>query len=284
MKKWFMMTVGALALMTGSVTSSLAALSDADFAKFVDRLTTNLLTDPKLIANGLEQLSSKQVNDALDSIRNINSDNLKSTVTNNFFNGYIEVLKDPQAAKTPAAIATFSALSLDEFGAFDKRVNEVAKADPKVGSVISVSFVNVFAEALKGNKLTVDQIDKTFSQIATNKEQLASLFTVLTPGATADDASKASLADAATRLVVSVSTKAEDPLAAATLVLSGFTEDRRDAIALIIKDNAGTGLAVGPEIEGAPLIIIPPKVVDVANEVIADAFVPIELDLPASPA
>lgn len=287
MKKWFMMTVCGLALMAGSVSSSLAALSDADFAKFVDELTRNILVKPDEIAAGLGQFSPEQVSDALSSIRGLTGD-LKTTVTNNFFNGYIEVLKDPEASRSDAAVATFSAFSLDELGAFDQLVDEVAKADPKAGSVISVSFVNVFAEALKDNALTVDQIDKTFSQIATNKEQLASLFTVLTPDDTADDALKASLAEASTRLVVAVSVKAEDPKAAATLVLSGFSEDKRDVIAAVINNvPAGGGLAIGPVIEGAPptVITLPPVVADVADEVIADAFTPIELDLPAiSPA
>lgn len=286
MKKWFMMIVGGLALMAGSVTSSLAALLNADFLKFVDDLTANTLVDADLIAASLEQLSPEQVNNTLISIRGLTGD-LKSTVTDNFFNGYIEVLKDPEASKSDAAVATLGAFSLDEIGTFDKLIEEVAKADPKVGSVISTSFVNVFAEALKDNVLTVDQIDKTFSQIETNKEQLASLFAALTPGAGADDALKNSLAQAATRLVVAVASEADDPKAAATLVLSGFSEDKRDVIAAIINDiPAGGGLAIGPVVEGAPPTIttLPPVVADVADTVIADTFVPIELDRPISPA
>ena len=107
MKKWFMMIVGGLALMAGSVTSSLAALSNDDFSKFVDELTKNSLTDPKRIADDFKKLSPDQINGVFDRISKIDNKDLRMTISNNLLDGYILALQDNQLTKEQI-VATFN--------------------------------------------------------------------------------------------------------------------------------------------------------------------------------
>ena len=106
MKKLFMMTVGGLALLTGSVSSAVAALSPAQYSDYANKLTRNLLA-PNQIAEGFKKLSPNQINGLFDRIDKIDNSHTKKNISNNLLQGYVRALQKNQLTKEQI-IATFN--------------------------------------------------------------------------------------------------------------------------------------------------------------------------------